>query len=198
MLGAEHRLMPSWTHRTDADVVHAARAGDDEAWRALVERYDGLIAAVCRSHRLSDSDAADVRQTTWMRALEHLDRLRQPERIGGWLATVARRESLRHLRNGARVHPCRDDFLNRQPDPSAILDARLEANERAAAVRGAVVDLPQRERTLLGLLFTEAEPSYVEIARTLQIPVGSIGPTRGRALSRLRRHAQVAGLAAAA
>jgi RNA polymerase sigma factor (sigma-70 family) len=198
MRGAEHRLMASWTHRTDAAIVHAACAGDDDAWRALVMRYDGLIAAVCRKHHLSDADAADVKQTTWMRAFEHLDRLREPERIGAWLATVARRESLRQLRNDARVYPCEDDFLYCQPDPSAIVDARLVAHERVAAVRGAVVDLPQRERTLLGLLFTEPEPSYVEIARTLQIPVGSIGPTRGRALSRLRRHAEVAGLAAAA
>jgi RNA polymerase sigma factor (sigma-70 family) len=190
--------MHSSVHRTDAAIVCAACAGDDEAWRALVERYDGVIAAVSRRYQLSGADVADVKQTTWMRAFEHLDQLDQPERIGAWLATVARRESLRKLHHDARVYPCEDDFLHCQPDPSAILDAGLMARERVAAVRGAVVTLPQRDRTLLGLLFTEPPPSYTEIARTLRIPVGSIGPTRGRALSRLRRHAGLAGLADAA
>jgi RNA polymerase sigma factor (sigma-70 family) len=198
MRAAEHRRMPSWTAHTNAALVRAASAGDDEAWRALIQRYDGLIGAVCRKYRISDADAADVKQTTWMRAFEHLDRLQHPERIGAWLATVARRESLRALRNNARVYPSEDDFLHRQPDPSAIPDARLVADERVAAVRGAVVNLTQRDRTLLGLLFTEPRPSYDEIARALQIPIGSIGPTRGRALARVRRHADVAGLAAAA
>jgi RNA polymerase sigma factor (sigma-70 family) len=197
MRAAEHRPMPSSTPRTDAALVRAACAGDDEAWPALIQRYDGLISAICRKYRLSDADAGDVKQTTWMRAFEHLDRLQHPERIGAWLATVARRESLRALRNRARVHPSEDDFLHSQPDPSAIPDARLVARERVTAVRGAVVNLPQRDRMLLGLLFTEPRPSYVEIARTLGIPVGSIGPTRCRALARLRRHADVAGLAAA-
>ena len=190
--------MPSPDPPTPATLVHAARRGDDEAWRALVERYDGLIAAVCRTHRLSDADSADVKQTTWMRAFEHLDRLQQPERIGAWLGTVARRECLRALRHGARIRPSEDDFLCRQPDPAALPDAELLAAERCAAVHGAVVSLPQRDRTLLHLLFTEPAPSYVDIARTLQIPVGSIGPTRGRALARLRGHGQVADLAAAA
>jgi RNA polymerase sigma factor (sigma-70 family) len=190
--------MPSPASPTPATLVRAARDGDHEAWRALVERYDGLIAAVCRAHRLTDADAADVKQTTWMRSLEHLDRLHQPELIGAWLATVARRECLRELRHHARMHPREDAFLDRQPDPAAVPDAGLLAAERSAAVHGAVVSLPQRDRRLLGLLFTKSAPSYVDIARTLQIPVGSIGPTRGRALARLRSQRQLADLAAAA
>lgn len=198
MTGAEYRGMLTPQSPGPAALVRGARDGDPAAWRALVERYDGLIAAVCRAHRLPDADAADLKQTTWLRAFEHLDRLKDPERIGAWLATVARRECLRELRRGARVRPCEGEILQRQPDLAAMPDAPLLAAERRAAVRSAVTALPQRDRGLLNLLYGDPSPSYADIGRTLGMPVGSIGPTRGRALARLRRHERVAELAAVA
>src|SRR5947199_10585188 len=80
------------------ELVRAAAAGDQAAWNELVERYQGLVWATARSFRLSRADAADVAQTTWLRLVENLDRIRDPERLGSWLATTARRESLRHIR----------------------------------------------------------------------------------------------------
>jgi len=80
------------------ELVRSARAGKVEAWNAIVDRFAGLVWAIARRHRLSDADAADVSQTTWLRLVEHLDRIEDPDRIGGWLATTARRESLRVLR----------------------------------------------------------------------------------------------------
>jgi RNA polymerase sigma factor (sigma-70 family) len=183
---------------TDAALVTSARDGNRVAWNALIARYDAHLAGICRAHRLSQADTADVKQTTWLRAVEHLHALRDPERLAGWLTTVARHECRRHARHARRVRPGEDDTGRQQPDPSAAPDTRLLASERRDAVRTAVVALPQRDRALLSMLYDESEPSYAEIGRTLGMPVGSIGPTRARVLERLRRQADVARLAAAA
>jgi RNA polymerase sigma factor (sigma-70 family) len=182
---------------TDGALVNAARGGDATAWDALVARHDRLLRIVCSHHRLSEADSADVKQTTWLRALEHIDRLQQPERFGAWLATVARNECLRVLRRAERVRPCEDELLERRAGIAAAPEVRLLTRERHAAVRGAVTALPPRDRALLRLLYSDAEPSYTEISRTLGMPIGSIGPTRGRVLARMRRHAPLARLAAA-
>ena len=76
----------------------AAAAGDARAWEQLVGRYAGLVWSICRAHRMSDEDAADVAQLTWLRLLENLDRIRDPRRLAGWLATTCRRECLASLR----------------------------------------------------------------------------------------------------
>jgi DNA-directed RNA polymerase specialized sigma24 family protein len=89
-------------------VVHQARHGDELAWNALVARYAGLVWSVARAHRLSPADAADVTQATWTKLLEHLDDLHEPAAVGGWLATTARRESLRLVGRADRVVPCAD------------------------------------------------------------------------------------------
>jgi RNA polymerase sigma factor (sigma-70 family) len=183
---------------SDAALVHATRARDPEAWRTLVERHDGLIRRVCRAHRLNHADAEDVRQTTWLRAFEHVDRLRNPHAIGGWLAMVARRECLSVLRHSARVCPSDDEMLERTSAAEAAADAPLLAGERRAAVRRALTTLPARDQALIGLLYGDVERSYADIGRTLAMPIGSIGPTRARALDRLRARAPLVGLAAAA
>jgi RNA polymerase sigma factor (sigma-70 family) len=190
--------MSSPTPVSDAALVAAARGGDPRAWRTLVERHDRRIAAVCHGHRLSSADAADVRQITWLRAVEHLDRLHDPDRLGAWLVTVARRECLRVIRQAARFRPCDDELLPSDGDLAAVPDSRLLESERRAAVRCAVTALPRRDRKLLTLLYSDSEPSYADIGRSMRMPIGSIGPTRGRVLDRLRRHGRLAELAAAA
>ena len=81
------------------------RGGVVAAWNAIVDRFAGLVWGVARRHRLSASDAADVSQTTWLRLVEHIDRIQDPERVGGWLATTARHEALRVLRISNRELP---------------------------------------------------------------------------------------------
>src|SRR5436305_889496 len=85
-----------------AALVRSAGGGDTAAWNAIVERFSSLVWATARAHRLSRDDASDVAQTTWLRLVEHLDRIREPDRLGAWLATTARHESLRTIRRGAR------------------------------------------------------------------------------------------------
>ncbi|HZG95557.1 MAG TPA: sigma-70 family RNA polymerase sigma factor, partial [Mycobacteriales bacterium] len=81
------------------ELVRAAADGDQRAWNALVDRFSRLVWAVARQHRLSEADAGDVAQATWLRLVENLASLREPEAVGGWLATTARREALRVIKH---------------------------------------------------------------------------------------------------
>jgi RNA polymerase sigma factor (sigma-70 family) len=171
-------------------VVEAAARGDQSAWNQLVERYSGLLWAVARAHRLDRGDAADVVQTSWLRLIEHLAEIRNPEGVGAWLATTARRESLRTLRRAARSEPLEGS----EPQAGVSeLDERLLRHERDAALWRAFQRLPGRDQALLRLLTTDPAPSYEEIGAALAMPIGSIGPTRGRALERLRRELRRSG-----
>jgi RNA polymerase sigma factor (sigma-70 family) len=168
-----------------AGLVRAAAAGNEPAWNRLVETYAGLVWAVARSHRLTDADAADVSQATWLRLLEHLDDLHDPERVGAWLATTARRECLRIVRAGDRQVPYGDD-LPEPVDPGPHVDDALLTSERDAALWTAFGRLRRGDQALLRLLTADPQLRYEEISAALGMPIGSIGPTRARALERLR------------
>jgi RNA polymerase sigma factor (sigma-70 family) len=183
---------------TSASLVHGARQRDPIAWKQLVDRYDGMIRDICRCRRLSAGEADEVRQTTWLRTVEHIDRLHNPQQIGSWLATVARNECGRLMRQAERVQPCDDDVIDALPDTRETPDERVLESERRRVVCAALATLSVSDRRLLGLLYHHSEPSYADIGRALGMPVGSIGPTRGRALDRLRRCDRLAGLLAAA
>jgi RNA polymerase sigma factor (sigma-70 family) len=173
--------------RDTATLVAAAAEGEAQAWRELIDRYAVLIRSVCRAHRLCDADAEDVAQLTWLRAVEHIGRLRDPDRFGAWVGTTARRECLRVLQGRKRVVPTCDEVRNPLFAPHADEEEIAVAAERRVAVRQALTVLPTKQRTLLRLLHSEREPSYDAISAQLGMPVGSIGPTRGRALERLRK-----------
>jgi RNA polymerase sigma factor (sigma-70 family) len=173
--------------RDTAALVEAAAAGEAQAWQELIDRYAVLIRSVCRAHRLSDADREDVTQLTWLRAVEHIGRLRDPERFGAWLGTTARRECLRVLQGRKRVVPTCDEVRNPLFAAHVDEDEIAVAAERRVAVRQALTTLPAKQRTLLALLHSEREPSYDDISARLGMPIGSIGPTRGRALERLRK-----------
>lgn len=169
-------------------IVSAAAHGDQQAWNQIVERYTGLLWAVVRAHRLSAADGADVVQTTWLRLIEHLPQIRNREGIGSWLATTARRECLRLLRSAGRCQP--SDEMQLLVDASADhaeIDSALLIAERDAELWAAFSRLPARDQALLRLLAVDSPPSYQEISAALEMPIGSIGPTRARSLERLRR-----------
>jgi RNA polymerase sigma factor (sigma-70 family) len=169
-------------------LVAAAANGQQGAWDALVERFASTVWAIARGHRLNSADAADVFQTTWLRLLEHLDRIQQPERVGAWLATTARRECLRVLRMSGRQVANGDDFdVMADPQTSRSPDRGLVTEERDRLLNQLVDRLPTRSRVLLRLLSSDPPLSYKEISDTLSMPIGSIGPTRARALEQLRR-----------
>lgn len=169
------------------ELVARARDGEQAAWEELIERYSGLVWSVARRHGLADNDVRDVYQTTWMRLLEHLHRIRCPAAVGSWLATTAQRECWRLFRRGSREIPVEDTGADLPaPEPTANPDHHLLREERDAMVREAVDRLPDRCRRLLDLLMDGEQPSYREVSAALDMPMGSIGPTRGRCLDRLR------------
>ena len=166
-------------------LVEAAKADEPGAWEALVCQFAGLIWSTARGLGLDDADAGDVSQTTWLRLAEHLDEIREPERIGGWLATTARHESLRLLRLAQRQIPM-DPTWEVPDEAPASADTGVLADERKALIRRAFDSLPDRCRSLLRVLMADPPPSYAEVSAVLDIPVGSIGPKRSRCLHRLR------------
>jgi RNA polymerase sigma factor (sigma-70 family) len=168
------------------DLVRAAADGDQAAWEAIVDRFGGLVWATARAHRLSQSDASDVAQTTWLRLVENLDRIREPERVGAWLATTARRESLRLIRLRAREMATDDADVFESPTEDAP-ELALMRTERDSALWRAFQQVSDRCQALLRLLVSEEEPSYEAIGAALNMPVGAIGPTRMRCLEKLRR-----------
>ncbi len=168
------------------ELLQLAAAGDRAAWSTLVERYEGLLWAIARSHRLDEPSASDVVQTTWLRLVEHIDRLRNPEALAGWLAATARNECLRVLRHQSRQVPTDDDSMPVDSVPP-VDDARLLERERDAELWRAFATLPARCQSLLRMLALDPAPSYEEIGAALGMAIGSIGPTRGRCLESLRR-----------
>ena len=170
-----------------AGLVRGAAAGDRRAWERLVDQYVGSSGPLQAEFRLVESDAADVVQITWLRLLEHIDRIEYPDRVGSWLAATARNECLRSLAARKRVVLSPDDAELRDAvahEPE--IDARLLADERAQVVRDALSRLPRRWQRLLEMLMADPPASYAEISDQLDLPIGSIGPTRGRCLARLR------------
>jgi len=168
-----------------AEIVRSAASGDATAWDRLMDQYGKLIWAITRDFNLAESDASDVVQTTWLRLVEHIDRLEHPERVGAWLATVARNECLRNIAARKRLVPVGEEYgLETITDNQQPVDEALLAAERVRMVREAMKLLPQRWQRLMELVM--AEQSYAVISDRLNLPVGSIGPTRGRCLDRLR------------
>lgn len=169
-------------HESTGDLVRRAGQGDADAWRALVGRYSRLLCAIARSYGLSGADADDVMQTTWLKLVERLTLLRDPGRAGAWLAVTARRESMAALRRQGRERP----MLG--PGPSVTGPHHtVFGRDRVALVARALEAIPPRCRDLLELLVGSQRLSYAEISAALEIPVGSVGPTRARCLTRLRR-----------
>jgi RNA polymerase sigma factor (sigma-70 family) len=177
------------------DLVARAKAGDQQAWDTLVERYAPLVWAICRRFGLDGCDAEDVAQWVWLQLVDQLDNLREPAALPGWLATTTRRECGRAVGAARRLRPGR--LLNPEnipDDQNETAEHELLAAERNAALREAFLDLPPACQRLIALLIEDPPLTYAQISATLGIPVGSIGPTRARCLDKLRRHPAIATL----
>jgi RNA polymerase sigma factor (sigma-70 family) len=166
------------------ELAQAAAEGDEHAWELLVDRYSGHVWSVVRAHRLTGTDATDVVATTWLQLLQHLNRIHNPEEIGAWLATTARKESLRALR---RIDHERLIDLESDNQPVDEPGAQPVVTERGSTFLQAMDKLPERCQALLRVLLLDPPLSYKEISLMFDMPIASVGPTRARCLQCLRR-----------
>ena len=198
-MAANPALTQQTSHSRDDPVVTGlvtrATDGDRQAWDALIDRYAPLVWSICRRHRLEIADAQDAAQTVWLKLVDHLDKIRDPAALPGWLATTTQHECGRILRtvrrSGHAGHALAETIAD---DHAQAAEQDLLAAERHAALREAFGQLPPGCQQLLALLIHDPALSYAEISARLGIPVGSIGPTRRRCLDKLRRHPAIAAL----
>jgi len=169
-------------------LVAAAEQGDEGAWGEIVDRYTPLVVAVVRRFRLSPAELQDVAQTVWLRLVEHLGDLREPRALPKWLITTAEREGLRAATASSRtqLRDPQDEAWAARLVVEDDQDADLVRSERHVALMEGFAALSSRQRELLTLLSEDPPVPYAEISRRTGIPVGAIGPTRARALARLR------------
>jgi len=172
---------------TTGELLHAATTGDQVAWRELVHRYEPIVAGTILDLGLQPADARDAAQRTWLQMVENHSKIRKPEALGGWLRTTARHECLRIIRERWRVDPIDDPDGVRFRDAAVDVEQTVVDADTARRLRHLVSTLPPRSALLLTELFRDEPPGYAELARLTGIPIGSIGPTRGRALQLLRR-----------
>jgi RNA polymerase sigma factor (sigma-70 family) len=177
-------------------LVSGARGGDTTCWDELVQRFGPLVWSVTRSFGLGAADAAEVTHTVWLRLAEHLDRIKQPERVGAWLVTTTRRECIRQRRLQDRETLGGEHLTERLAARAPSPDVALLLEERDIALHQAFTRLPARTRTFLLMLLNDPPMSYSDISESLGMPIGSIGPTRARVLATLRKHVEGADVSA--
>ncbi len=174
-------------------LVRCAADGDPAAMRCIVERFDRLLRAIVRFYRLSPWDVDDVVQATWLQFMEHGRSLREPAAIKAWLATTARRQSFQVLQRRVREQPSDDPALGEDMRAAEPCE-ELIATERRAALHGAVAQLPVSGRRLMTLMIARPGMSYEQVGEVLGIPIGSIGPTRLRCMTRLSHMREIRAL----
>ena len=181
--------------RDDRELIIACLDGDSSAWEALIARYQRLIYSIPMKSRLMPDDAADVFQSVCLKLYEKLSTLRDHERVSSWLITTTTREVWRVAARNRRDAPPAGadneedtDVLSRIAATGPLADEQRESLEQQQAVRQAVEALPERCRNLVTMLFYEKDDlSYADIARKMNMPVPSVGPTRARCLEKLKK-----------
>lgn len=167
-----------------ADLFARWRGGEATAMDDLVRLLSPVLWQVTRAQRIDEETAGDVVQAAWLALVRHPEGVRDPEAVGGWLTTTTRREAWRVTRTARRADPVEDDQL---PLPSATsAEDEATANLRDRALWQAVAQLSERCQRLLRVAAFLDRPNYAQLAHDLEMPVGSIGPTRGRCLAKLR------------
>lgn len=186
--------MPSDSAEDDATLVARCLRGEAAGWAALVKRYQRLVYAVAMRIGHDEHVAADVFQTVFARLLQHLPRIAEPQRLQAWIVTTAKREALLLRSRAQRTTSLTRDADDDAPewdiaDETPLAEEALAQLQQAHQLRLGLERLDARCRDLLGLLFRDDDEAvgYDEVARRLDMPVGSIGPTRARCLDKLRR-----------
>ncbi len=173
--------------QTDTDLWPAVVDGNQEAWATIVKRYQALVYAVATRVGLSQMEAADCFQQTWVLLYNNRKKLNDPSRLSSWLVTTAKREALR-IRRRAGVDPGAEDERQEPSDESPNPEEYLLATEKQAQLEIAIDQLDDRCRRLVeAFFFADEEKSYEQIAADLGLAFNSLGPIRRRCLERLKK-----------
>lgn len=172
--------------RDAGDCARRWQAGDARALDELVRLLTPVLWQVVRAYALDHDLAEDVVQTTWLRLVRHRGRIEDPRAIGAWLTTTARREAWRAGQRSRRDTPTPDEEMPMRSATNPSAEAQAISRDEADVLWDAVRLLSDRCRRLLRVIAFSERPQYAEIADELGMPVGSIGPTRGRCLDKLR------------
>ena len=177
------------------ELVQGAREGDSGAWATITQRYAELIRSVARRYRLAPADIEDVSQLVWLKLFDHIDQIREPRALPGWIATTTANACLGMAKTQARTIPTDPVALTERNAAMSPLGAAsepkeptvvLQNQEDSLLLRKGLDELPSEQRNLLILLMADPPLTYKQISQELGRPIGSIGPTRARILERLR------------
>ncbi len=169
-----------------ADLLSAARAGSEDALGQIVNELSPLLWQVARSAGLSQGDAEDVLQTVWMRLITHLDGIHDAGALTGWLVTTTKREAWRVRAAGRKLLPADQDVFADLPDKGPGSEEQVIFEDQRRELWAAIGMLSRRCQELLRIMAFAPRPDYATVAAALGMRVGSIGPTRGRCLAKLR------------
>lgn len=187
--------MPALEDEDDAALVSRCLRGEAAAWAVLVRRYQRLVYAIALRMGFDDHAAADVFQTVFARLVKHMPSIENPNLLHAWIVTTAKREALLQRQRAERTVSMTlpddgDEHVPADwdvPDDALLPDEALAELQQQNQVRNAVDRLDERCRSLLLMLFGDDDIPYADVARSLGVPVGSLGPTRARCLEKLRR-----------
>jgi RNA polymerase sigma factor (sigma-70 family) len=168
------------------DAFRRWRGGDDAALDELVTLMSPVLWHVVRACGLDKEAAEDVVQNTWLALVKGADSVRDAQAITRWLCTAARREAWRVSKAATRTRPVEDEILDARMPLQTSPEAEVVTNDENSLLWAALGRLPERCQKLLRIVAWEPRPDYSSVAEGLQMPVGSIGPTRRRCLDKLR------------
>lgn len=169
-----------------ADLLGAARQGSEDALGQMVTELSPLLWQVARAAGLSSGDAEDVLQTTWMRLVAHLGDIHDSAALTSWLVTTTKREAWRVSAEGRRQLPADQESFAELPDQGPGSEEQVITEDQRRVLWAAIGQLSRRCQELLRIIAFAPRPDYSAVAAALGMPVGSIGPTRGRCLAKLR------------
>lgn len=185
--------------KPDNRLVQECLSGNREAWESLVQRYSRLIYSIALRSGLSEDDAADIFQAVCVKLLANLEKLKDDKHLTGWLITTAKHECVHTLRQRQRTQSLmpihnNDSKLALLAADDPFPDEAMVHVEEEHMVRQAVTELNTRCRQLIELLYLADPPaSYVDISQSMNMPIGSIGPTRARCLKNLKERLEKLG-----